>query len=336
MLNVSLPLAAGAAAPFMKRRSSQRALVSLLSLLGGCVTPSTVDGPAAGSPVASSVLARVPKERWSVEGKVGRYVSSARTFSTVSYWIEGETGLVLIDAQFVSSEAEEFVELAEAVTGKKAELAFVLHANPDKFNGTKRLQDRGVRVVTSGQVLSLLPSIHDKRLRAFYERYKPDYPLELPAPESFGTETLTITAGGLEVRAHVLGPGCSEAHVVVEHQGHLFTGDLVAARTHSWLEIGRTDEWLRRLDELGALGPTVVHPGRGPSGGPELLRDERRYLEEVVALIAAEGPVGEPNPAALARVQEQLEARYPGYGFPVFLRLGLPAEWRRQVALARD
>jgi hypothetical protein len=77
-----------------------------------------------------------------------------------------------------------------------------------------------------------------------------------------------------------------------------------------------------------------VHPGRGPSGGPELLGAQRKYLEEVIALMAAEKPAGEPDRAALGRVKAELERRYPRHRFAVFLDLGLPAEWRRQAALA--
>jgi hypothetical protein len=133
------------------------------------------------------------------------------------------------------------------------------------------------------------------------------------------------------VKAHVMGPGCSEAHVVVEYEGHLFPGDMVANNAHSWLEIGKTDEWLKRLEELKALQPKSVHPGRGPSGGAGLLDQERAYLERVIAEVAAEKPQGEASDAALERIKSRIEAAYPGLGFDVFLRIGLPAEWKRQA-----
>src|ERR1700676_1800996 len=87
------------------------------------------------------------------DGRVGTYVSSWLGFRTSSYWIEGPTGLIVIDTQFLPSAAEQMVDLAEKVTGKKAELAIILHSNPDKFNGTSVFQKRGIKVVTSAQVL---------------------------------------------------------------------------------------------------------------------------------------------------------------------------------------
>lgn len=265
------------------------------------------------------------------DARVGTYVSSPWGFSTSSYWIEGPDGLILIDTQFLPSAAAEFVDFAERTTGKKAKLAIVLHPNPDKFNGTGVLQRRGIRVVTSEQVLAHIPAIHEKRTRAFYDRYKPDYPAQLLLPDSFGAVTTELSAGGVTVKAHVMGAGCSEAHVVVEFERHLFPGDMVASGAHSWLEIGRTDEWLKRVDELSALKPRWVHPGRGPTGGPELLAGQAHYLKTVAALVAEAKPTDPPDAAAMERTKAKIRETFPGLAFPVFLEIGLPAEWRRQA-----
>ena len=266
--------------------------------------------------------------------RVGQYVSSGWTFATSSFWISGPEGLVLVDTQFLPSAGLEAAALAEQATGQRVVTAFVLHANPDKFNGTTALQGRGVEVLTAQPVLDAMPAIHAKRVAAFYDRYKPDYPLEMPRPAVFGAATTQLQRAGLPLTAHVLGPGCSEAHVVLQLEDQVFVGDLVANGAHSWLEIGRTDAWLQRIAELEAMRPRFVHPGRGPSGGPELLTQQRAYLEEVIALVAAERPAGPPRKDALARVRAELERRHPTFRFPVFLEIGLPAEWRRQAVSA--
>jgi glyoxylase-like metal-dependent hydrolase (beta-lactamase superfamily II) len=277
--------------------------------------------------------------------RVGAYVSSTWGFSTVSYFIEGPQGLILIDTQFLPSAAEEFIAWAEQATGKKAVLGIVLHANPDKFNGTAVFKKHGIRVVTSSQVRALIPAVAEKRLRAFYDRYQPDYPKEATLPDSFGDKTTELSAAGLKVTAHVLGPGCSDAHVAVEFDGHLFVGDLVASGSHSWLELGHTPDWQQRLAELKALHPKFVHPGRGPSGDERLLGQEENYLQVLSDTVAAEKPQAQsvtPDgkldsgaEKAIARVKSKLEECFLGYRFAVFLDIGLPAEWRRQAAAQR-
>ncbi len=309
-----------------------RAAIAFVLALAACGSP-----PPAAPPATKSAPA--PRGKVSREGEIGTYVSIPWGFSTNSYWLEGPDGLVAIDTQFLPSAAEEMIREAEALTKKKFVLAIVLHANPDKFDGTATFQKHGVRVVTSAQVKALIPEVHRKRVAAFYDRYEPDYPSETPEPEAFGDKTTDLAAAGLKLRLHVMGAGCSEAHVVVQYParqgGSVFVGDLVASKTHSWLEIGKTDEWLERLEEIRRLSPKLVFPGRGPAGDATLLDDEEGYLRKVIALVAAEKPTMPAREDALERIEKAVTAAYPDYDFPVFLKIGLPAEWERQARRAK-
>jgi glyoxylase-like metal-dependent hydrolase (beta-lactamase superfamily II) len=286
-----------------------------------------------------SACASTPKATAPSTGDdVGVFQSIPWGFDTMSYWIEGPDGLVAIDTQFLPSATEKMIATAEAKTKKKFVLAIVLHANPDKFNGTSVFQKHGVKVVTSEQVKKVMPEVHEKRLRAFYDRYQPDYPKDLPNPDVFGDKTTEMTvAGGVKLRLHVMGAGCSEAHVVVERPDthDVFVGDLVANKNHSWLEIGKTDEWLHRIDELKKLGAKRVFPGRGQPGGAALLDDEEAYLKKVISIVAAEKPTMPPDEKAFERAKKNIVDAYPSYGYPVFLEIGLPAEWERQAKLAK-
>jgi glyoxylase-like metal-dependent hydrolase (beta-lactamase superfamily II) len=239
--------------------------------------------------------------------------------------------VVLVDTQFLLSAAEELVDWVEHVTGKKVVLAFVLHANPDKFNGTAVLKKRGIRVVTSDGVRAAMPAVHEKRLRAFYDRYKPDYPRTLTLPDSIGNVDTTVEAAGLRFRVKVLaGPGCSEAHIAVAFEDHLFVGDLVASGNHAWLELGYAREWLARLDELEALKPRFVYPGRGPAGEARLIAQQRAYLRHVVARVRAVGPTATPSDRDIARAKDEIVARYP-YEYDIFLDFGLPAVFAHEA-----
>ncbi|MEZ4382259.1 MAG: MBL fold metallo-hydrolase [Nannocystaceae bacterium] len=327
----------------MPRRSSSsprlgRLALGLLLAAAPLGASAGCRGSAADAPAAA---ADGQWRRLAADPRIGVYTSSGWGFATASYWIEGEDGVVVIDTQFLPSAAAELLDAAREATGKEVRAAIVLHANPDKFNGTEVFQERGIEVLTSDQVLALIPAIHEKRTRAFLERYAPDYPTEEPAPTSFGDASTTLRFGDVAVEAHVLGPGCSGAHVVVTFDGHAFVGDLVANGAHSWLELGLTEQWHARLREIAAMEPRHIHPGRGASGGPELLAREHAYLERVTERVAAERarlvvdgvePPRAEVAAALDRVKEALVAEYEGYRYAIFLEIGLPAEWRRQAA----
>lgn len=262
--------------------------------------------------------------------KIGKFTSEKRAYSTHSYWIEGPTGLVLIDTQFLPSDAAKFVDLAERSTGKKVVLAVVLHPNPDKFNGVTTLQARGIKVVTSQQVLDLIPAVHKVRLGWFYEDYKPDYPKDAPRPESFGTQTTALVAGGLQIRLHVLGgAGCSQAHVVAQVDDALFVGDLLTSKGHAWMELALFEDWLKRLDELAALQPKIIYPGRGDTGDATLIEANRNYLQTVRRIVLGEQPSGELGFLKRRAIKGKITDAFPNYEWDAFVWEALPDVWRK-------
>lgn len=265
------------------------------------------EAPRAETPTASTDPLRLADPSDRADG-VGTFTSTPRSFDTNSFWIEGPEGLVFIDTQFLPSEAEQSIAIAERETGKRVVAAIVLHPNPDKFNGTEVFRRHGARVVTSAQVLAVIPAVAAQRRRAFSDRYAPDYPDTNPVIESVGEENTTFRAAGLDLELHLLGRGCSEAHLVVKWNEHVFTGDLIASGTHSWLELGYVEEWLARLDEIDALGATRVHPGRGPSGGPELVAAEREYLGRVLELVRARAPAEPATDAEIEALSQEVVA----------------------------
>lgn len=269
--------------------------------------------------------------RFADDPRIGVYTSIPWGFSTASYWIEGPEGLIFIDTQFLLSAAKESIEKAEAMTGKKVVLAIVLHPNPDKFNGTSVFQERGIRVVTSAQVLAHIPAVHAQRKDSFYDRYKPDYPEDAAKPESFGDTLQELSGGGVKVKTHVLGIGCSATHVVVEFEGHVFAGDLVGNGTHAWLEIGEIEQWLTRLSEIAAMKPRFVHPGRGASKGPDLLEWQAEYLRRVLAEVAKENPKLPVAQDAVDRVKDRIMKAYPGLENEFFLNVGLGTVMKNQA-----
>jgi glyoxylase-like metal-dependent hydrolase (beta-lactamase superfamily II) len=264
--------------------------------------------------------------------KIGSYTSPARSFSTNSFWLEGPSGLILIDTQFLPKEGLEAVQLAEKTTGKKVELAILLHPNPDKFNGTAALQARGIRVVTAQQVLALIPAVHEIRWGWFGREYAPDYPRDAAVPESFGDRTTTLRAGGVEVTAHVLGRGASGAHVVVQAGGHVFVGDLINPENHAWLELGLIDAWLQRLDDIARLTPERIYPGRGAAGDAALIARQAEYLRDVQRRVRAYQPAGELSSWRKFRLAREIESAYPTLGYPIFMRDGLAAVWKAEAA----
>jgi glyoxylase-like metal-dependent hydrolase (beta-lactamase superfamily II) len=266
-------------------------------------------------------------------GDIGVYTSPGRTFSTASYWIEGTDGVVMIDTQFLSNEGIQAVELAEKTTGKKVTTAIVLHPNPDKFNGTALMQQRGIRVITAKQVADLIPAVHTIRWDWFGKEYAPDYPRDAAKPDVFGDKTVELTLAGLPIKLHVLGKGASGAHVVAQYRDQVFVGDLINPSNHAWLELGLIGDWLTRLEEIRAMQPAKIHPGRGASGDIKMIDTQAAYLKQVRAWIREAIEPGDLGRFTKFRLERKIEAAYPNLVYPIFMRDGLAAVWKVEQAL---
>lgn len=265
---------------------------------------------------------------------VGRYESSPWGFSTNTWWVEGPTGVVLMDTQFLPSAIEEAISIAENYTRKKVVLAFVLHANPDKFNGVAALNKRGIRVVTSQQVIDAIPDVDALRRAWFYQRYQPDYPEKLVLPESLNNATL-ISAAGLTFKVHTLGPSVSKAHIAVQLDNHVFVGDILANKQHAWLELGLVNEWIASLELINNLKPQYLYPGRGSAASPQLINEQIRYLHFVRDTVMNVSKCTPLDAGLKERIIKTIEDKYPNYGNAFFLQLGVEPVWESACNKAR-
>lgn len=283
------------------------------------------------APVAAraGTLAHIADDVWV-------YTSSPAGFETRSYILDGPEGLVVLDTQFLPSAAAELITWAEARLEKRVVAALVLHANPDKFNGTATFEARGIPVWTSADVARAIPEVHALRKRWFYKRYQPDYPARAAAPRMLRETQTTFTAGGLTLALERVKNATSAAHLIVTHGAHLFVGDLVASGAHAWTELGHVYSWSRTLTALSTRahteGLTWVHPGRGPSGSPRLLERQVRYLDTLRAHITRAQAAGHTFAHAKASLWAHMRRDYPSYTYPLFAKLGLRATWETVVS----
>lgn len=101
-----------------------------------------------------------------------------------------------------------------------------------------------------------------------------------------------LTLHGDTVRTELLhvGPAHTANDVVawVPQRSVLFTGDVVWSGVTPYLLMGSVSGSLRALHQLRALGPSVVVPGHGPVGGPELFDSTEAYLR-LLQDLAADG-----------------------------------------------
>ena len=121
-----------------RRRSSALAIPATSILLAAALVSFALPGCGGAGPV--EVARPDPRTapgtlmRFAPDPRVLVYASNDWGFTTNTFLLEGPSGLVALDTQFLPSAAAEAIAKAEALTGKSVVAAVVLHANPDKFN----------------------------------------------------------------------------------------------------------------------------------------------------------------------------------------------------------
>lgn len=271
------------------------------------------------------------KVSYSNDYQIGDYTSRLSEIGSKSYWIEGPDGVVLIDTQFLLSGANEFVDIAESVTGKKVLMAIVLHASADRFNGVSVLQKRGIEVVSSEQVVSEIESV-DKQMR---ERnaslYADDYPASLALPLGKWKATQEFDVAGLRLKAYIIRDGESNAHVLIGVDDRLFVGNLVNNRYHADLELGKSEQWLERLEEIRRFTKArVIYPGKGYAMNAAFLLDQQeaylRFVRKTIANFYTGGHISEQD---IRDISKQIKNRYADYAGDSALSKSIVAEWEQ-------
>ncbi|WP_405635044.1 MBL fold metallo-hydrolase [Streptomyces sp. NBC_00056] len=107
-------------------------------------------------------------------------------------------------------------------------------------------------------------------------------PLTLPTL-TFRDELTLHAEGGLRTELLHVGPAHTANDVIawVPERGVLFTGDVVWSGVTPYLLMGSVTGSLRALERMRALGASVVVPGHGPVGGPELLDATEAYVRRL-------------------------------------------------------
>jgi glyoxylase-like metal-dependent hydrolase (beta-lactamase superfamily II) len=224
--------------------------------------------------------------------KIAVYTAAPDKFFVNSFILESETGLVVVDTQFLVSGAK---DLSAGVDARKKSLAAIVitHPHPDHYNGLPiLLEGRGpVPVYANAATTAGIAATQAEKRAAWTPVYGDDYPTADALPDHVVEADATLDLAGMRLRLLDLRPGeCADNTVIhLPEAGVLIASDLIYSACHPWLAEHRTGAWLRQLDEVQARFASVgtVFPGHGPAGDPSLFDAMRDYITGFRAAVKA-------------------------------------------------
>ncbi|WP_052732730.1 MBL fold metallo-hydrolase [Hymenobacter terrenus] len=247
------------------------------------------------------------------------YTSRPEAFFVNSYLVETTAGIVVIDTQFLLSEAQGLRAQLRA-TGRPLAAIFVTHPHPDHFNGVGVLLEDGpsVPVYATQATADGIAAVEATKRAYWTPIHGADYPTRTTLPTHILHPGETVTVGGLDFVVEEWGEGetSNMMTVYLPASGTLFAGDLAYHQVHPWLAESHSQAWLTQLARAQQhyQHAHAVYVGHGQPGTPTMLAEQADYIVFFKGLVEQHLSAFDNAPlpeAARASIRQEVLRRYP-------------------------
>jgi glyoxylase-like metal-dependent hydrolase (beta-lactamase superfamily II) len=237
------------------------------------------------------------------------FTSGPSGFSVNSTLIYGDKDAILIDTQFVMSEA---YRVAAMILESKKNLTtvYITHPHPDHYFGMAALKQAfpNARFVALPATAAGIRNGWEGRIK----NWTPEFGGNLPAtgpivPEELQGNTLTLEGETLQIVGGVTGDAPNNSYVWIPSLRAVIAGDIVFNGSH-FTPPKMPQDWIKTLDDIAALKPlTVIAGHKGPTvrndtGSIELMKKYIRDYNDALA-----------SSKTAAEFRLKITRKYPNY-----------------------
>jgi glyoxylase-like metal-dependent hydrolase (beta-lactamase superfamily II) len=256
------------------------------------------------------------------------FTSSPEGFLVNSTLVSGAHDAILIDAQFVLSDAKRLVAEIKA-TNKHLTTVYVTHFHPDHYWGFGVLKEAfpDAKLVALPKTVKEIESTALAKVKQWQPMFKDNIPVKPIVPEPIQGSTLLLEGQKLEIFGEQQGDTPDNSYVYIPSLSAVVCGDIVYSGVFPWTAESTAEQrkaWLQTLDRIAALNPKVVVAGhQRPEDGtdPSSLAFMKSYLRSYDEVLASS--------KTAADAESKLKAKYPNLGSDFSLKLGLQTAYKR-------
>ena len=200
--------------------------------------------------------------------------------------IEMKDYLIVVDANFPSG-ARLVMEAAKRISDKPVKYVFDTHHHGDHAYGNSLWTKAGATTLAYVGVTEEMKRFEPARWQAAAKDRADVGDLHEAAPQpptqTFDKSPFVLKDGQREVRfyffgwAHTRGDG----FVYLPKERVLCTGDAAVNGPHNYTADANIGNWPRVIHSAQTLTAEHVLPGHGPSGGPEILEGQAKFMMEL-------------------------------------------------------
>lgn len=238
------------------------------------------------------------------------FTSTAHGYAVTSTLVYGENALLLIDPQFLLSEARQVADMIKA-TGLSDITIYSTHAHPDHFLGVAAILDAfpDAKYVALPEVRERMITSWPSRRNFWYPTYGDDLPSEEAIlPQALSAPVLTLEGHEFPITGEQVGlDGAGNSFVHIPALDAVVAGDIIF---NSHLRPpADTAPLYETLARIAALEPEIVvagHQAKGASSDASVLEFIPQYIDTFHVQRAAAANAEE--------LVQRMKDLYPGLG----------------------
>jgi len=198
------------------------------------------------------------------------FTSSPDGYSVNSTLVYGDQDAILIDSQFLLSEAH---RLAAMILESKKNLTtvYITHPHPDHYFGLAVIKQAfpNARIVALPATVAGIKAGWGPRYKFWSATHGANVPSDPVIPEELQGDTLTLEGQTLEVVGGLTGDSPkNNSYVWIPSLKAVIAGDIVFSGAH-FVVPKMHQEWIQTLDKIAALHPVIVIAGHQKADAPD-------------------------------------------------------------------
>jgi glyoxylase-like metal-dependent hydrolase (beta-lactamase superfamily II) len=246
------------------------------------------------------------------------FTSSPEGYSVNSTLVYGDKDAILIDSQFLLSEAH---RLAAMILESKKNLTtvYITHPHPDHYFGLAVIKQAfpNAKVVALPATVAGIKAAWGPRYKFWSATYGDNLPPDPVIPEELQGNTLMLEGQTLEIVGGLTGDSPkNNSYVWIPSLKAVVAGDIVFSGAH-FVVPKEHAEWIQTLDQIAALHPTIVVPGHQIAGAPtdastiEFMKQYMQYFDQAAA-----------SSKSAEELRTKVKSQYPNLGLETLLDSG--------------
>lgn len=244
--------------------------------------------------------------------KIYKYEATIGNFFVNAFLIETANGVVAVDATLAIPSTNDLRDIIRNKIKKELYAILITHGHPDHYTGIAELVKGFGEIpvhATQGAIDQCLA--RDKEESGYLgsdQAFGALYPKERMFPNTVVSNGEAVVFDDVVFTIENLG-GCESDDdslwsLQIGEQLHVFSGDIVYNKMHTFFRDGHSSNWIKKLDYcIGKFDQnTIFHTGHGEDMGIEMLYWGKSYIQAFLRIL--KGMLG--NKETLSATEQQV------------------------------